>query len=43
MAMSSMSYGASDQSLLVMPGNIPLDSQAVRTEITRQLPDGWSG
>lgn len=31
-----------DQSLLVMPGNLPLDSQSVRTEFTRHLPDGWS-
>jgi uncharacterized protein len=31
-----------DQSLLVMPSSIPLDSQSVRAEITRQLPDGWS-
>ncbi len=31
-----------DKSLLVMPSSIPLDSQSVRAEITRQLPDGWS-
>lgn len=31
-----------DQSLLILPGNLPLDSQAVRTEFTRHLPDGWS-
>ncbi len=31
-----------DQSLLILPGSLPLDSQAVRTEFTRYLPDGWS-
>ncbi len=31
-----------DQSLLILPGNLPLDSQAVRTEFARHLPDGWS-
>jgi hypothetical protein len=31
-----------DKSLLILPGNLPLDSQAVRTEFTRHLPDGWS-
>ena len=32
-----------DKSLLIMPGTLPLDSSAVRTEITRYLPEGWSG
>lgn len=32
-----------DKSLLIMPGTIPLDSHAVRTEITRYLPEGWAG
>lgn len=30
-----------DNSLLIMPGNVPLDSTAVRFEITRYLPEGW--
>ncbi len=32
-----------DKSLLIMPGTLPLDSHPVRTEITRYLPEGWSG
>jgi hypothetical protein len=28
--------------LLIMPGNLPLDSQSVRSEFTRHLPDGWA-
>ena len=31
-----------DKSLLIMPGTLPLDSHAVRTEITRYLPEGWA-
>lgn len=30
-----------DSSLLVMPGLVPIDSTAVRFEITRYLPEGW--
>jgi hypothetical protein len=30
-----------DKSLMIMPGNMPLDSSEVRFEITRNLPDGW--
>ncbi len=35
-------WAKGDHSLMIMPANLPLDSQAVRTEFTRQLPDGWS-
>lgn len=31
-----------DASLLIMPGSVPLDSTAVRDEITHHLPEGWS-
>lgn len=31
-----------DRSLLIMPGTLPLDSEAVRGELTQYLPDGWS-
>ena len=30
-----------DGSLLILPGTLPLDSTAVRFEITRYLPEGW--
>lgn len=30
-----------DRSLMIMPGNMPLDSSEVRFEITRNLTDGW--
>lgn len=30
-----------DSSLLIMPGLVPIDSTAVRFEITRYLPEGW--
>jgi predicted AAA+ superfamily ATPase len=30
-----------DGSLLIMPGTLPIDSTAVRFEITRYLPEGW--
>jgi len=30
-----------DASLLIMPGLVPIDSTAVRFEITRYLPEGW--
>lgn len=35
-------WAQSDQSLLIMPGTIPLDASAVRNEMLRYLPDGWS-
>ncbi len=31
-----------DQSLLIMPGTIPLDATPVRNELLRYLPDAWS-
>jgi predicted AAA+ superfamily ATPase len=31
-----------DRSLLIMPGNVPVDSIAVRSELTRYLPEGWA-
>jgi predicted AAA+ superfamily ATPase len=35
-------WARGDHSLMIMPSNLPLDSQAVRTEFTRHLADGWS-
>jgi len=35
-------WSKGDHSLMIMPANIPLDSQSVRTEFTRHLADGWS-
>jgi hypothetical protein len=35
-------WSKGDHSLMIMPSNLPLDSQSVRTEFTRHLPDGWS-
>jgi predicted AAA+ superfamily ATPase len=35
-------WSKGDHSLMIMPANLPLDSQVVRTEFTRHLPDGWS-
>jgi predicted AAA+ superfamily ATPase len=35
-------WSQGDHSLMIMPANLPLDSQAVRTEFTRHLADGWS-
>ena len=35
-------WSKGDHSLMIMPSNIPLDSQSVRTEFTRHLADGWS-
>lgn len=35
-------WSRGDHSLMIMPSNLPLDSQAVRTEFTRHLADGWS-
>ena len=35
-------WAQSDQSLLIMPGAIPLHASAVRNEMLRYLPDGWS-
>src|SRR5690606_32640027 len=32
-----------DQSLLSMPGSIPLDAAAVRNELLRYLPETWAG
>lgn len=32
-----------DQSLLIMPGSLPLDSSPVRNELLRYLPDTWAG
>jgi predicted AAA+ superfamily ATPase len=31
-----------DPGLLIMPGSIPIDAIAVREELLRHLPDGWS-
>lgn len=31
-----------DSSLMIQPGTVPLDSQTVRTEFSRHLPDGWN-
>ncbi len=31
-----------DQSLLIMPGSVPLDTAPVRNELLRYLPDAWS-
>jgi len=31
-----------DQSLLIMPGTVPLDATPVRNELLRYLPDTWS-
>lgn len=33
---------ASDASLLIMPGSLPLYEPSVRDELTRHLPDGWN-
>jgi predicted AAA+ superfamily ATPase len=30
-----------DKSVLIMPGNLPLDESRVQSEMTRYLPDGW--
>jgi uncharacterized protein len=35
-------WSRGDHSLMIMPSNLPMDSQAVRTEFTRHLVDGWS-
>lgn len=32
-----------DKSLMIMPGNLPLDSPKVRDELTRYLGDEWNG
>jgi predicted AAA+ superfamily ATPase len=34
-------WDRNDNSLLIMPGLVPIDSTAVRFEITRYLPEGW--
>jgi len=31
-----------DASLLIMPGSVPMDTNTVREELTRYLPDGWN-
>jgi predicted AAA+ superfamily ATPase len=31
-----------DESLMIMPGSIPLDAPNVRDELTRHLPDAWN-
>lgn len=36
-------WSRGDHSLMIMPSNLPLDSQSVRAEFTRHLVDGWSG
>ncbi len=30
-----------DRSLLILPGNIPIDAPRVKNELTRYLPEGW--
>ena len=35
-------WNDNDQSLMIMPGSIPLFAPAVRNELLRYLPDGWS-
>jgi len=35
-------WNDNDQSLMIMPGTIPLFAPAVRNELLRYLPDGWS-
>lgn len=35
-------WSQGDQSLLIMPGSIPLDEASVRNEMLRYLPEGWS-
>ncbi|MCC6191936.1 MAG: ATP-binding protein, partial [Anaerolineales bacterium] len=34
-------WARDDRSLLIMPGSLPLDAQAVREELTRYLREGW--
>jgi len=34
-------WARGDQSLLIMPGTLPLDSAAVRNEVLRYLPETW--
>lgn len=36
-------WARGDQSLLIMPGTLPLDAAAVRNELLRYLPETWSG
>ncbi len=35
-------WSRGDQSLLIMPGTLPLDSDPVRNELLRYLPDTWA-
>lgn len=35
-------WARGDQSPMILPGSIPLEAQAVREELTRYLPEGWS-
>jgi len=34
---------ANDESLMIMPGSLPLDAPHVRDELTRHLSEGWNG
>jgi len=36
-------WARGDQSLLILPGTLPLDAAAVRNELLRYLPETWSG
>jgi predicted AAA+ superfamily ATPase len=36
-------WARSDQSLLILPGTVPLDAASVRNELLRYLPETWSG
>lgn len=36
-------WSRGDQSLLIMPGTLPLDAAAVRNELLRYLPETWAG
>lgn len=36
-------WASGDKSIMIMPGNIPLDSHRVRNELTGYLSDEWNG
>ncbi|HMN11516.1 MAG TPA: DUF499 domain-containing protein [Bellilinea sp.] len=36
-------WARGDQSLLILPGTLPLDAAAVRNELLRYLPETWAG
>jgi hypothetical protein len=36
-------WARGDQSLLILPGTLPLDAASVRNELLRYLPETWSG